>query len=149
MDSQYPSAIDLDHAIKILAQNDRVLALVEAEFSGRDPRDVAALFRSGLLEGELLGEIEDLIADMIRESAVTVWAGTTFDPYDDENIDACFPVMVKHFEGLYFVETPETEGVGYFLSKDDATGYCFFNWADNLEGADVLPVKRRNLRSQP
>lgn len=146
MDSRYPGTVNFDHAIKILAQIDRVCALVEAEFSGRGVSGVAALFRSGLLEGELLGELEDLIAEMIPENAETVWAGETFDPDDDENIDARFPVMVKHFEGLYFVASPEMESVGYFLSKDDATHYCDWNWS-NLEGADALPAKRRTRRS--
>ena len=114
--------VALDVASKVLAKSRSVQSLVKKSVGATRFSDALTLMKVGKLEGDLGGDIHDLLADAIRNDATEVWSGLIRQPHDD------YPIQVNEFHGVFWIWAMEYDPVGYFLSKQDAVSYARSNW---------------------
>jgi hypothetical protein len=116
-------AVSISGTLPTLARSRKVQALVK-KLTGARAKTALEMMKAGKLEGELGNELHDFLADEIHNEAETVWTG---------QLATGFAVFIQKYEGVYFVSSPDYDDVGYFLKKERARDYIYFNWMGEVE----------------
>lgn len=122
-------AVALAEILPTLAQNTRVQARLTDEWGTERLESALAMMRAGKLEGDLGDDIHDFFVDEIENEAQPAWSGSI-------KRDDSYPIQIRNYEGVYFVDASDAGRVGYFLRIEDAQFYVFNNWWDVQEDVD-------------
>ena len=121
-------ATELSGVLTTLAESEKACACLRDFLEPEFQEAAIEMLKRGRLDGTLGDRIHDYLTLAIGNDAVDVWSGRTFDPDDEENTDAVFPIGIREYCGVFFVWSPECENAGYFLSKEDALQFLEINW---------------------
>lgn len=124
-----PGAVALAGTLPTLARSTKVQERISKEWGAERLESVLAMMRTGKLEGDLGDDIHDFFVDEIENEAQTAWSGSI-------KRDDSYPIQIRKYEGVYFVDASDAGRVGYFLRIEDAQFYVFNNWWDVQEDVD-------------
>ena len=120
--------VGLLDVVATLASSEYACNQLEEYIGGERGKSAVAMMHHGLLSGGLGGEIYDFFMDEIKNEAKYVWEGVLYNPNDEDNPDSNYPVMIRDYEGVFFVSALEFDDAGYFLSFEEAEDYVFTNF---------------------
>lgn len=121
----------LDDACQILVRSKAVLALLKESFDAVEYDEVVGLMKAGKLEGDLSGELENLLEDEIGNNSDEAWSGIIRQPHDD------YGIGVYEYQGVFWVKAAEYDRVAYFLDKESAIAYAKSHWEVSEEGDGI------------
>lgn len=123
--------VGLDAVCQVLVRSQAVLALLKDSFEAVEFDEVVGLMQVGKLEGDLSGDLENLLEDEIGNNFDVVWSGIIRQPHDDYSIE------VREYQGVFWVKAAEYDREAYFLDKDSAIAFAKSNWEVSEEGDSI------------
>jgi len=126
MESGDDDAVELAEAMPKLSRSKAVKDKLRKEFGDKALKSILHLMRSGDRSGELPGEVHDFLTDEIGNEAEDFWSGSILGEEDS------YPVGIRCYEGVYFVEGLEEGPFGYFLKASDAKSFLHGNWFGDI-----------------
>lgn len=112
----------LTHFYPILATSKEVRLALQSGF-GDDADQIVSLLRKGQELPDEYTDVHDVLHDLVHNDARGV------DSTSVEGSEAGdYDINVTEFAGVYFVEAPQFDPLGYFWSRDEANEAIRMRW---------------------
>jgi hypothetical protein len=120
----------LEYFYPKLASSAVVKDTLKAGFGEKSDRVDLLLLEGGELPQEF-SSVHDDLYDLVHNDAEVVRGFAAGGSEAGE-----YPINVMLFEGVYFVEAPQFDDIGYFPTEKDAVKALTMNWIDAYECDD-------------
>jgi hypothetical protein len=121
----------LEEVLSILAESPRVANRLKEKFGPKLSKSALLMLRRAKLTGDLGDTVYGFLLDEIPNNAEEV-----FTIYAWGSAAGAYSVSVVEYEGVFFVQAPDFDDVGYFTSKEDAKSYIHDRWGEAIKEAE-------------
>jgi hypothetical protein len=85
-------------------------------------------FNQGILSSEIQDDVYDIVSDYMADNA-SISEELTGYTFED-----CFPILIKSFGPIHWVEAQEFDPIKYFKSASDALAFAEVEYSEFLTG---------------
>ena len=120
-------AVDFDGAIRILADDRRIVRVLRQTFGDDLIVGARDAMRANDYDSGLGNEVYGFLMDEMMNEAKEVWSGKINRTHDS------YGVGVSQYLSVFYVHAVDYDNYGFFTNIEAAKGWIFSNWGGDVE----------------